>query len=65
MVGLAEDEAVPDKAMTVAEVNKKYNVGDRDKHQKTQGTSQAIIEGSRLLLPDRGAWMRRALRRGA
>jgi quercetin dioxygenase-like cupin family protein len=45
VVGLAEDEAVPDKAMTVAEVNRKYSVGDRDKHQKTQGKSQAIIEG--------------------
>ena len=45
VVGLAEDEAVPDKAMTVAEVNKKYKVGDRDKHQKTLGQSQAIIEG--------------------
>jgi quercetin dioxygenase-like cupin family protein len=45
VVGLAEDEAVPDKAMTVAEVNQKYQVGDRDKHQKTQGRSQAIIEG--------------------
>ena len=45
VVGLAEDEAVPDKAMTVAEVNKKYNVGDRDKHQKAQGRSQAVIEG--------------------
>lgn len=45
VVGLAEDEAVPDKAMTVAEVNRKYSVGDKDKHQKTQGKSQAIIEG--------------------
>lgn len=45
VVGLAEDEAVPDKAMTVAEVNKKYGVGDRDKHQKAQGKSQVIIEG--------------------
>ena len=45
VVGLAEDEAVPDKAMTVAEVNQKYQVGDKDKHQKTQGKSQAIIEG--------------------
>lgn len=45
VVGLAEDEAVPDKAMTVDEVNRKYKVGDRDKHQKTQGKSQAIIEG--------------------
>jgi quercetin dioxygenase-like cupin family protein len=48
VVGLAEDEAVPDKAMTVAEVNKKYNVGDRDKHQKAQGTSQAVIEGVKV-----------------
>ena len=31
-VGLAEDEAVPEKAMTVEEVNRKYNVGDRDRH---------------------------------
>lgn len=45
VVGLAEDEAVPDQAMTVAEVNKKYQVGDRDKHQKAEGKSQAIIEG--------------------
>jgi len=45
VVGLAEDEAVPDQAMTVAEVNKKYNVGDRDKHQKAAGKSQAIVEG--------------------
>jgi len=45
VVGLAEDEAVPDKAMTVDEVNKKYNVGDRDKHQKAQGRSQAIVDG--------------------
>jgi len=45
VVGLAEDEAVPDQAMTVAEVNKKYKVGDRDKHQKTAGKSQAIING--------------------
>ena len=48
VVGLAEDEAVPDKAMTVAEVNKKYNVGDRDKHRKAQGQSQAVIEGVKI-----------------
>jgi quercetin dioxygenase-like cupin family protein len=48
VVGLAEDEAVPDKAMTVAEVNQKYNVGDRDKHLKAQGRSQAVIEGVKL-----------------
>jgi quercetin dioxygenase-like cupin family protein len=45
VVGLAEDEAVPDKAMTVDEANKKYNVGDRDKHQKARGRSQAIVDG--------------------
>ncbi len=45
VVGLAEDEAVPEQAMTVAEVNKKYSVGDRDKHQKTQGKSQVVIDG--------------------
>jgi quercetin dioxygenase-like cupin family protein len=45
VVGLAEDEAVPDKAMTVDEVNKKYGVGEHDKHKKTEGKSQAIIEG--------------------
>ncbi len=45
VVGLAEDEAVPEKAMTVEEVNKKYRVGDRDKHVKAKGKSQAIVEG--------------------
>lgn len=45
VVGLAEDEAVPEKAMTVDEVNRKYQVGERDKHQKAQGKSQAIVEG--------------------
>jgi quercetin dioxygenase-like cupin family protein len=45
VVGLAEDEAVPEEAMTVEEVNRKYNVGDRDRHQKAEGKSQAIIEG--------------------
>ncbi|HXV11512.1 MAG TPA: cupin domain-containing protein [Burkholderiales bacterium] len=45
VVGLAEDEAVPEKAMTVDEVNRKYRVGERDKHQKAEGKSQAIVEG--------------------
>lgn len=45
VVGLAEDEAVPDKAMTVAEVNRKYKVGEREKHAKTEGQSQVIVEG--------------------
>lgn len=45
VVGLAEDEAVPGKAMTVEEVNRKYRVGDRDRHRKAQGKSQAVVEG--------------------
>ena len=45
VVGLAEDEGVPDRAMTVDEVNRKYQVGEREKHKKTEGKSQAIIEG--------------------
>ena len=45
VVGLAEDEAVPEKAMTVDEVNRKYRVGEREKHQKAEGKSQAIVEG--------------------
>ena len=45
VVGLAEDEAVPEQAMSVEEVNRKYRVGDRDKHAKAQGPSQAIVEG--------------------
>jgi quercetin dioxygenase-like cupin family protein len=48
VVGLAEDEAVPDKAMTVDEVNLKYQVGEREKHVKAEGESQAVVEG----LPD-------------
>ena len=45
VVGLAEDEAVPEQAMSVAEVNRKYKAGDRDRHQKAHGKSQAIVEG--------------------
>ena len=45
VVGLAEDEAVPDKAMTVGEVNLKYQVGEREKHVKAEGESQAVVEG--------------------
>ena len=48
VVGLAADEGVPDKAMTVGEVNKKYKVGERDKHQKAQGESQAVVEGVKI-----------------
>lgn len=48
VVGLAEDEAVPDKAMTVEEVNRKYRVGDRDRHRKAQGRSQVVVDGLNL-----------------
>jgi quercetin dioxygenase-like cupin family protein len=48
VVGLAADEGVPDKAMTVGEVNEKYKVGERDKHQKAQGESQAVVEGVKI-----------------
>jgi len=45
VVGLAENEAVPEKAMTVEEVNRRYKVGERDKHKGAAGKSQAIVEG--------------------
>lgn len=45
VVGLAEDEAVPEKAMTVDEVNRRYGVGEREKHRKAEGESQVIVEG--------------------
>ena len=45
VVGLAEDEAVPEQAMTVDEVNRKYSVGDKDRHRKARGRSQAVIKG--------------------
>jgi len=45
VVGLAENEAVPDKAMTVEEVNRRYKVGEREKHTGARGKSQAIVEG--------------------
>ena len=45
VVGLAENEAVPGKAMTVEEVNRRYRVGERDKHKGAEGKSQAIVEG--------------------
>lgn len=45
VVGLAENEAVPGKAMTVEEVNRRYQVGERDRHQGAEGKSQAIVDG--------------------
>jgi len=45
VVGLAEHEAVPGKAMTVEEVNRRYKVGERDRHKGAEGKSQAIVDG--------------------
>jgi quercetin dioxygenase-like cupin family protein len=45
VVGLAENEAVPGQAMTVEEVNRRYQVGERGKHKGAEGRSQAIVEG--------------------
>jgi quercetin dioxygenase-like cupin family protein len=45
VVGLAENEAVPDRAMTVEEANARYGVGERDKHQGGPGKSQAVVDG--------------------
>jgi len=45
VVGLAENEAVPEKAMTVEEVNRRYKVGEREAHKGAAGKSQAIVEG--------------------
>ncbi|HET9404964.1 MAG TPA: cupin domain-containing protein [Burkholderiales bacterium] len=45
VVGLAENEAVPEKAMTVEEVNRRYRVGERGKHKGAEGASQAIVDG--------------------
>ena len=45
VVGLAENEGVPEKAMTVEEVNRRYKVGERDRHKEASGKSQAIVEG--------------------
>jgi len=45
VVGLAEDEAVPEKAMTVEEVNRRYKVGERDRHTGAEGRSQVVVEG--------------------
>jgi quercetin dioxygenase-like cupin family protein len=45
VVGLAENEAVPEKAMTVEEVNRRYKVGEREAHKGAAGKSQAIVDG--------------------
>jgi quercetin dioxygenase-like cupin family protein len=45
VVGLAESEAVPERAMTVEEANRRYKVGERDRHKGAEGRSQAIVDG--------------------
>ena len=44
VVGLAEDEAVPDKPMSVEEANRLHDAGEADT-QRAEGESQAIVHG--------------------
>ena len=45
VVGIAQDEAVPDKAPTVDEVNKEFDSGKYPGQEKEPEKSEAIIEG--------------------
>jgi quercetin dioxygenase-like cupin family protein len=45
VVGLAENEAVPEKAMTVDEVNKKYRAGELNERKAEADRSRIVIEG--------------------
>ncbi len=45
VVGIAQDEAVPDKAPTVEEVNKEFDAGKYPGQEKAPEKSEAIIEG--------------------
>jgi quercetin dioxygenase-like cupin family protein len=45
VVGLAADEAVPDRAMSVAEVNRLYKEGKLEQRKSEPEKSQIIIEG--------------------
>ena len=45
VVGLAENEAVPKKAMTVDEVNKKYKAGELTERKAEAAKSRVVIEG--------------------
>jgi quercetin dioxygenase-like cupin family protein len=45
VVGLAQNEAVPEKAMTVGEVNKKYQAGELRSHKAEADKSRIVIEG--------------------
>ncbi len=56
VVGLAADQAVPDKAMTVDEINRLHKAGKIERARAEEGSSQIIIEGLNEcfypLLPD-------------
>ncbi|MHB8773114.1 MAG: cupin domain-containing protein [Syntrophales bacterium] len=45
VVGLAEQEAVPDRAMTVAEVNRKYTAGELKERTLDAERSQVVVDG--------------------
>jgi len=45
VVGLAENEAVPEKAMTVDEVNRKYKAGELKERKVEADRSRIVIEG--------------------
>lgn len=45
VVGLAADEAVPQQAMTVDEVNRRYAAGELERDRAQPGASQAVVEG--------------------
>lgn len=45
VVGLAADEGVPERAMTVAEANRRYRPGEAAAHRKAPGRSRARVGG--------------------
>ena len=45
VVGLAENEAVPEKAMTVDEVNQKYKAGELNERKAEADKSRIVVEG--------------------
>ncbi len=47
VVGIAQDEAIPDEAPTVDEVNREYEEGKYPGQEKAPDKSEAIIEGLR------------------
>jgi quercetin dioxygenase-like cupin family protein len=45
VVGLAENEAVPEKAMTITEVNQKFKTGELNRRKAEAEKSRVVIEG--------------------